>query len=115
MNREALMEAFDWALFTGGGFLAAFFIPAHIVMTNIAGPVGFSKISLDYSTMIVRLNNPLIRLYLFLVLGSSIWFCMNRIRHVLYGIGLSGHRNEVTVITFVALAILLMTILYAVI
>lgn len=115
MNRGALLEALDWALFTGGGFLAAFLLPAHIIATNIAGPIGLSEISLSYDIMILRLANPLTRLYFFLVLGGTIWFCINRIRHVLYDIGLSRHKSKVTLMTSLALAILLMASLYVVI
>lgn len=115
MDKAALVEIVDWAIFTGGAFIAALVLPAHIIMTNIASPIGISNVSLGYDAIVVRLSNPLIRLYLFVVLGGTIWFCMHRIRFILYGIGLSKHRNEVTYVTFLALVVMLIATLYALI
>ena len=98
-SKQALFEALDWGIFSIGGIIAAFLLPATIVVTLlIQQPIPKGPLA----------NIPaLSKLYLFLFLVGAAWHAMHRIRFVLYGLGLSRYRRGVTVATMVALALII--------
>ncbi len=98
-SKEAFFEAIDWGVFSVGGIIASFLLPANIIITLILQkPVPNGLLA----------SFPLLtNLYLFLLLGGAAWHAMNRIRHILFGLGLSHYRRPVTALTTIALALIL--------
>ena len=98
-SKQALFEALDWGIFSIGGIIAAFLLPATIVVTLlIQQPIPKGPLA----------SVPaLSKLYLFLLLVGAAWHAMHRIRFVLYGFGLSHYRRGVTAASMVALALII--------
>jgi fumarate reductase subunit D len=101
VSGEALFEAADWSLFTFGAFVAAFILPAQIIITLILRDVVPRGVLASFPLI------PLAKLYLFLVLGVAAWHGMHRIRFVLFDVGLSHHRRPITAIAIVVLVAIL--------
>ena len=98
-SKQTLFEALDWGIFSIGGIIAAFLLPANIVVTLL--------LQQPIPTGPLATLPALLKLYLFLLLVGAAWHAMHRIRFVLYGFGLSRHRRGVTAATMVALALII--------
>ncbi len=91
----------DWALFSFGGVLTSFLLPATIVITLILQRPLPGGLLNSFPVL------PLANLYLFVFLGAAAWHAMHRIRFILFGFGLSHYRRGVTALTTVSLALIL--------
>ena len=99
-SKQSLFEAIDWGIFSIGGILAAFLLPASVVVTLLLQqpiPRGF-----------LATFPALTKLYLFIIIAGAAWHAMHRIRFILYGFGLSRYRRIVTVATVVVLALIVL-------
>lgn len=76
-------EPFFWALFSGGGMLAALFMPALAALLWFGVPLGWADAS-SHAELASKLEPPLIRLALlgFVVLALFHW--AHRFRFTLY-------------------------------
>ncbi len=101
LTKQALFEALDWALFSVGGILTSFLLPATIVITLILQRPLPDGLLNSFPSL------PLANLYLFVLLGVAAWHAMHRIRFIILGFGLSSYRRGVTVLTTLALALIL--------
>ncbi len=101
ITKQALFEALDWAIFSVGGILTSFLLPATIVVTLILQRPLPDGLLNSFPAL------PLANLYLFVLLGAAAWHAMHRIRFIIFGFGLSRYRRGVTVLTTVALALIL--------
>ena len=98
-SKQALFEALDWGIFSVGGIITAFLLPATIVITLfLQQPVPRGALA-SFSTI------PLAKLYLFIFLVGSTWHAMHRVRFILFGFGLSRHRKAVTTFVIIVLAL----------
>ena len=63
MNKK--IHALLWGAFSTGGFISAFLLPSFIILNSIlfhpSGIIGSDPIS--YENVIIRLNNPLFKIY----------------------------------------------------
>lgn len=100
-SKGALFEAIDWGIFSIGGVIASFLLPANIVISLVLLKPIPNGLLASFPVI------PLTNLYLFLVLGGAAWHAIHRIRFILFGFGLSHHRGIVTAITTLALALIL--------
>lgn len=82
-----------WSLFAGGGLLAAFLIPAMIVITGLAVPMGLlSEEALAYDRMLALAGNPIGKLVLFGVIFLPLWHAAHRLRMTLHDLGIRAGR-----------------------
>lgn len=82
-------DPFWWSLFSAGGTLAAFLVPVHVLVTGVG--IGFGWIPREvirYERMLNILTNPLVKLYLFLLISLSLVHWAHRFRYVLMDLGL---------------------------
>ena len=80
-----------WSLFSAGGMVAAFLIPAAILITAYMVPAG--KIEADNLRMVM--SHPISRLLLVAMISLPLFHWAHRFRYTLYdGLQLS-HLNEV--------------------
>jgi len=79
-------EPIWWSLFSAGGVVAAFFIPVTIVVTALAVPAGWVSDENFYSL----LQQPLVRLYLFVLISLPLFHWAHRFRYVIADLGLRG-------------------------
>ena len=100
-SKGALFEAIDWGIFSIGGVIASFLLPANIIITLVLQKPIPNGLLASFPVI------PLTNLYLFLVLGGAAWHAIHRIRFILFGFGLSHYRSVVTVITSIVLALIL--------
>jgi fumarate reductase subunit D len=107
-TRQQAFEAIDWLLFSAGGMISAFLLPAHILVALVMAPLGLSEAVPPGLVGAPTLIPPiLVRLYLFIVLGGAAWHALHRIRFMLMGLGLAHHRSLVTAVVLLVLAVIL--------
>ncbi len=107
-------EAIDWMLFGGGGIVAALVLPIHIIATNVLPAFTFAPtIFTQYQLTAAKVGEPLIKLYLILVLSLSTWHATHRVRFILFDLGLVKHRGIVTQASMVTLGAIIIFLIIA--
>ena len=82
-----------WSLFAGGGLVSAFLIPAMIVITGLAVPMGLlPEDALAYDRMLALAGNPIGKLVLFVVIFLPLWHAAHRLRMTLHDLGIRSGR-----------------------
>ena len=76
-------EPFFWALFSGGGMLAALLMPALALVLCFALPLGWSGAP-SHAELTGKLAHPLVRLALFGFITLSLFHWAHRFRFTLY-------------------------------
>lgn len=106
-----------WGLFAAGGTVAAFALPALILISSVGVAFGLLPESvLDYDNLRGLLSHPLTRLVLFGVLFLTLWHAAHRLRITAHDIGVRADTLVATVFYTIAglgsvlLAIALITI-----
>jgi fumarate reductase subunit D len=84
-------EPLVWAPFFAGAGIAAVFMPITIVVVGLL--TAFHAV--DAHRLYVLLNNPWVRLYLFVLISLSLFHAAHRLRFVLVDLGLKGVRDGV--------------------
>lgn len=74
---------FLWALFSAGGTVAALFIPVHLFLNGVAFPLGWVEAP-GYNSLLHLVKQPLIRLYLFVLISLPLFHWAHRFRYTLY-------------------------------
>ncbi len=80
-----------WSLFAAGGTVAAFAMPALVVITLMAGH-GHMPPALNYDQLLAFADNWLGKLALLLVISLSLWHAAHRMRTAMHGLGLRADR-----------------------
>ena len=89
-----------WAMFSGGGMLAALFLPALILMLWIAAPLGWIE-GVSYGGFAELLRHPLTRIFLFVLIMLALFHWAHRLRYTLYdGLQLYHLEMLIAVITY---------------
>ncbi|MCY3767536.1 MAG: fumarate reductase subunit D [Gemmatimonadetes bacterium] len=89
MYKEDRTEPFWWGMFSMGGVVAALLIPVHIFLIGLAVPLGLiDKSLLEYSRMKTLLANPLVKVYLFVLIVPPLFHAAHRIRFSLHEMGI---------------------------
>jgi fumarate reductase subunit D len=100
MNVKRSREPVLWALFGGGGMMAALFLPVLLVVLFLGAPLGWVDL-IAFSQLQALVRHPLVRLGLFGLVFLSLFHWAHRFRYTLYdGLQLS-HLNElIAVLTY---------------
>jgi fumarate reductase subunit D len=112
-QRPALMHLFWWFMFSQGGVLAALLIPVHILVQGILGPLGIVPVvDRHYDTWIRILGNPIVKLYLLVLIAVPFFLFAHRLRYLLVDLGVSGAKSVPAQVIFYggAIAVSLVTI-----
>ena len=81
-------EPIFWSLFGAGGMVAALLLPALVLITGIAWPLGLmSDGALAYARLRGFAGSLLGGLMLFVVLSLTLWHAAHRIFHSLHDFG----------------------------
>ena len=82
-----------WAAFANFAVLTALIVPAHIAVQGILGPLGVVP-SFDqrYSTFAPAIGNWLVKAYLLVLVVSTLYVFVHRIRYVMMELGLPGNK-----------------------
>jgi fumarate reductase subunit D len=105
-------EPFWWTLFSAGGVVAALAMPVTILITSIGVATGW----LSENRFLELLRNPLVRVYLFLLISLPLFHWAHRFRYTLVDLGVKTARSTIAwlcygtavVGTFCALILLLL-------
>jgi fumarate reductase subunit D len=112
-QRPALMHLFWWFMFSQGGVLAALLVPVHILVQGILGPLGIVPVvDRHYDTWIRILGNPIVKLYLLVLIAVPFFLFAHRLRYLLVDLGVSGAKSVPAQVIFYggAIAVSLVTI-----
>jgi fumarate reductase subunit D len=107
------MHLFWWFMFSQGGVLAALLVPIHILVQGILGPLGIVPVvDRHYDTWIRILGNPIVKLYLLVLIAVPFFLFAHRLRYLLVDLGVSGAKSVPAQVIFYggAIAVSLVTI-----
>jgi fumarate reductase subunit D len=118
-QKPALAHLFWWFMFAQGGVLAALLIPVHILVQGILGPLDIVKVvDRHYDTWISILGNPIVKLYLLVLISLPFFHFAHRLRYLLVDLGVPAAKSlpvqvmfygAAVVVTLVAIWVLLTT------
>jgi len=92
MAKRAI-EPLLWMLFSGGGVLAALFIPMLLFLFGLAFPSGLLPAP-SHQHLLVVLSHPVTRAVLFLLCTTALFHGAHRFRYTLYDGLQIKHLNE---------------------
>jgi fumarate reductase subunit D len=91
------LAPFLWLAFSAGGTVAAFLLPAHVLLFGLAIPLGWIDPP-RYAALSALVALPLTRLYLFVLVSLPLFHWAHRFRYTLYD-GLQLKHLEVLIAT----------------
>lgn len=78
------LEPLWWSLFGLGGAVAAFLLPAHILIQGVLAPAGWVSGNLiQYDQILALLNSPIAKIYFLLLIVFPLYHAAHRIRMTL--------------------------------
>ena len=80
-----------WSLFAAGGTLAAFVVPALVLITLMTG-FGYTPSAMTYETLHAFAAGWLGKGGIFVVISLCLWHAAHRARTALHGLGLRADR-----------------------
>jgi len=93
-HKTALSHLFFWFLFANGGGLAALVLPVHILVQGILGPLNLAPVvDQHYDTWIRILGNPLVKLYILVLVALSFFHFAHRLRYLLVDMGIGAAKS----------------------
>lgn len=92
------IEPFWWSLFSVGGVVAAFLVPVHLFLHGLAIPLGW--VSVTHARLLALVGQPLIKVYLFVLIALPLYHCFHRLRFVLEDLGLHRFRAPIAVFCY---------------
>ena len=106
-HKPALSHLFWWFMFAQGGVLAAILIPVHIMVQGILGPLGIVPVvDRHYDTWISILGNPIVKLYLLVLISLPFFHFAHRLRYLLVDLGVPAAKTVVAQVVFYGGAVL---------
>jgi fumarate reductase subunit D len=118
-QKPALSHLFWWFMFSQGGVIAAILIPVHVLVQGILGPLGIVPVvDRHYDTWISILGNPLVKLYVLVLISFPFFHFAHRLRYLLVDLGVPAAKSipaqvifygGAVAVTLVAIWILLTT------
>ncbi len=107
VQRPALAHLFWWFMFSQGGLFAAVLLPVHILVQGILGPLGIVHVvDRHYDTWISILGNPIVKLYLLVLISLPFFHFAHRLRYLLVDLGVPAAKSLVAQVIFYGGAIL---------
>ena len=112
-RRPALAHLFWWFMFAQGGLIAAVLIPVHVLVQGILGPLHIVPVvDQHYDTWISILGNPIVKLYLLVLISVPFFHFAHRLRYLLVDLGVGAARTVAAQVIFygAAVAVTIVTI-----
>jgi fumarate reductase subunit D len=112
-QRLAFPHLFWWFMFSQGGVIAAIFIPIHVLIQGILGPLSIAPVvDRHYDTWISVLGNPIVKLYLLVVIAVPFFHFAHRLRYLLVDFGVHAAKSVPAQVVFYggAIVVTLITI-----
>ncbi|TAN33954.1 hypothetical protein EPN29_04790 [bacterium] len=112
-RQPSLAHLFWWFMFAQGGVLAAILLPVHILVQGILGPLGIVRVvDRHYDTWIGILGNPIVKLYVLLLVAVPFFHFAHRLRYLVVDLGVPAAKTLPAQVIFYggAVAVTLLTI-----
>ena len=107
VHKPALAHLFWWFMFSQGGLFAAVLLPVHILVQGILGPLGIVPVvDRHYDTWINILGNPIVKLYLLVLISLPFFHFAHRLRYLLVDFGVPAAKSLPAQVIFYGVAIL---------
>ncbi|TMC98115.1 MAG: fumarate reductase subunit D [Chloroflexi bacterium] len=120
VQKPAVAHLIWWFLFAQGGVIAAILLPVHILVQGILGPLGIVHVvDRNFDTWASVVGNPIVKLYLLVLIALPFFHFAHRLRYLLVDLGLPAARSlpaqvifygAAIVVTLVTIWILLTTV-----
>ena len=120
IQKPAVAHLIWWFLFAQGGVVAAILLPVHILVQGILGPLGIVRVvDRNYDTWATVVGNPIVKLYLLVLIALPFFHFAHRLRYLLVDLGVPAARSlpaqvifygAAIVVTLVTIWILLTTV-----
>jgi fumarate reductase subunit D len=105
-RRPALAHLFWWFMFAQGGVIAAVLIPVHILVQGILGPLGVVPVAdRHYDTWTNLLGNPIVKLYLLVLIAVPFFHFAHRLRYLLMDMGVTAAKSVPAQVIFYGAAV----------
>ena len=106
-HKPALAHLFWWFMFSQGGLIAAVLLPVHILVQGILGPLGVVPVvDRHYDTWISILGNPIVKLYLLVLIAVPFFHFAHRLRYLLVDLGVPAAKSVPAQVIFYGAAVL---------
>ena len=93
-RRPALSHLFFWFLFSQGGVITALLLPVHVLIQGILGPLGIvPAVDRHYDTWVNVIGNPLVKLYLLVLIMFAFFHFAHRLRYFLMDLGVHAAKT----------------------
>ena len=103
----SIPHLFWWFMFAQGGVLAAILIPVHVLVQGILGPLGIVPVvDRHYDTWIAVLGNPLVKLYIIVLIAFPFFHFAHRLRYLLVDLGVPAAKSLPAQVIFYGGAVL---------
>ena len=100
-RRPALDHLFFWFMFSQGGVITALLVPVHVLVQGVLGPLGIVPVvDRHYDTWVNVLGNPLVKLYLLVLIAFAFFHFAHRIRYFLMDVGVHAAKGLPAQIVF---------------
>ncbi len=94
MKRPAFLHLIYWFAFSTGGVVAAVLIPVHVLVQGILGPLGVVRVvDRHYDTWVSVLGNPIVKLYLLVLIAAPFFHFAHRLRYLLVDLGVPSAKG----------------------
>jgi fumarate reductase subunit D len=93
-RRPAFDHLFFWFMFAQGGVLTALLMPAQILVQGILGPLKIVSVAdRHYDTWVNVIGNPLVKLYILVLVFFAFLHFAHRLRYLLVDLGVSAAKT----------------------
>jgi fumarate reductase subunit D len=106
----ARLHAVLWAIFSVGGFIAAFLLPILIYLAGIAYPLGLWPATNDPTGVLVTRRLGI--LFIFVVIAGSLFHGLFRFQSTIVELGLKRYSRALAGIAYAVLAISVVILVY---
>jgi fumarate reductase subunit D len=94
VQKPAFAHMVWWFLFGGGGVVSAILLPVHVLVQGILGPLGIVPVAdRHYDTWVRLLGNPIVKLYLLVLIALPFFHFAHRLRYLLVDLGVPAART----------------------
>jgi fumarate reductase subunit D len=94
------IEPVWWALFALGGGVVGMLLPVHILVQGLLVPLGVVPRERFAEWLATLIANPIVRLYLLVLLSLPLFHCAHRVRYFLFDLGIRGARMPIAVLCY---------------
>ena len=94
------IEPLWWGLFMAGAGVAGLFLPIHILVNGLLIPLGIVPRDETTNRLATLIANPIVRLYLLVLIALPLFHWAHRFRYFLFDLGLHGARMPLAVLCY---------------